>query len=83
MCGGSTVWRINARIRAQKRYGHTTFWERNQDCLEDIAREMKWLFHAHLKEIGHDFPENHEQSALLIEAYSKAKDLFRRHGVEV
>lgn len=79
----SDRWRIQARRACGKQYGKTTFWERNAHCLQDIAEEMKRAFHAHLKEVKHDFTENHEEAALLIEAYTKAKAMFRRYGVEV
>jgi hypothetical protein len=44
---------------------------------------MKRLFHHRLKEVRHDFPENHEEATLLIGAYVQAKKLFKQHGVEV
>jgi hypothetical protein len=60
---------------------HQRFWDRDEYELWDIVDDMRLIFHARLKEVGHDFVENHEEAQGLIGAYRQACRLFKLHGV--
>ena len=71
----------NCRVDGFRRW--QSFWERHPEDLEEIAEDAKRIFREHLRQIKHDFIENHETAQLLIGAYEQFKKLYREHGMEV
>lgn len=62
---------------------YESFWDKDEYELRDIADDMKRIFHARLKKVGHEFTENHAEASALISAYRQAVKLFAAHGIKV
>lgn len=58
-------------------------WGREEDSLQELAADIKRVFHAQLKLVRHDDPANHEQAVWLIAIYTRLKKLFKGHGIEM
>jgi len=61
----------------------TGFWEQSREVLEALAMDMRTIYHAHLRQVHPDLGGTHEAAAQLVGAFTRARTLFRQHGVSV
>jgi len=60
-----------------------SIWGREDAALQELAGDIKRMFHSQLKLVHHNDPAHHEQAVWLIAIYTRLKKLFKSHGIEM
>lgn len=77
------VDKANPQDRPFRHKRGMSLWGREEHTLQQLAAEIKHVFHQKLKLVKHDDAENHERSVWLIAIYTRLKKLFKGHGIDM
>jgi len=61
----------------------TGFWQQREDVMQALADDMRLIYHAHIAQVHPDHGGTHEAAALLVQAFTRARQLFRAHGIVI
>jgi len=74
----------DARARKGPHTHRTTgFWHQREEVLQALAEDMRRIYRAHMQQVHPDHGGQHEAAVRLVNAFARAKKLFRAHGVSV